>query len=243
MGGTPDASTIVLPPGASFDVVIAPGGTACAITATDCLNRYKNYDKWLMTPVTGAGMGDGYWHPTFNNPPDCGPVECLSTADSLKVMALLFAMVAVGEIGGAILDELLVGVGAVGSVGVRSVTREAVDAAAAGETDVAANGVAEVAFGPAPSNVLTTLERVQAKGSPLPGYKGGTAFENDGRLGSQVLPRTTSGGDPIAYREWDIYPNVKGVDRGPERIVTGSDGSAYYTGDHYVSFIQFPAGG
>ncbi len=111
-GGTFAASNIVLPPGASFDVVITPGGTACASTATDCLNQYKNYDQWMMTPVTGAGMGDGYWHPTFNNPPDCGPVECLGTADSLKVMALLLVMVAAAELGGLVLDELLVGVGA-----------------------------------------------------------------------------------------------------------------------------------
>ncbi len=111
-GGTSAASNIVLPPGASFDVVITPGGTACASTATDCLNQYKNYDQWMMTPVTGAGMGDGYWHPTFNNPPDCGPVECLGTADSLKVMALLLVMVAAAEFGGLVLDELLAGVGA-----------------------------------------------------------------------------------------------------------------------------------
>ena len=71
------------------------------------------------------------------------------------------------------------------------------------------------------------------------GYKGGSGFANDGREGSQILPGETSGGDPITYREWDVNPNVKGVDRGGERIVTGSDGSAYYTNDHYKWFTQF----
>lgn len=28
----------------------------------------------------------------------------------------------------------------------------------------------------------------------------------------------------------------KGVNRGPQRIVKGSDGSAYWTDDHYTAF-------
>lgn len=45
----------------------------------------------------------------------------------------------------------------------------------------------------------------------------------------------------IEERPWGsaLNPYVKGVDRGLERLVTGSDGSAYYTGDHYGSFLQF----
>jgi guanyl-specific ribonuclease Sa len=84
---------------------------------------------------------------------------------------------------------------------------------------------------------------VQDKDAPFPGYKGKTPFANDGREGSQMLPGETSGGDPITYREWDVNPNVKGVDRGGERIVTGSDGSAYYTNDHYQWFTQFSGSG
>ena len=60
----------------------------------------------------------------------------------------------------------------------------------------------------------------------------------DGRNGGQVLPHTVSGDDPITYREWDVNPKVKG-DRGEERIVTGSDGTGYYTNDHYLTFTQF----
>lgn len=63
------------------------------------------------------------------------------------------------------------------------------------------------------------------------GYKGGRVFENtQGRL-----PETPG----VTYREWDVNPYVKGVNRGPERIVTGSDGSAYWTGDHYDTFLMF----
>lgn len=44
---------------------------------------------------------------------------------------------------------------------------------------------------------------------------------------------------PVDYREWDVNPHVKGVDRGAERLVTGSDGSAYSTRDHYDTFVRF----
>ena len=40
----------------------------------------------------------------------------------------------------------------------------------------------------------------------------------------------------ITYREWDVDPYQKGVNRGAERIVIGSDGRAYYTNNHYGTF-------
>ena len=46
-------------------------------------------------------------------------------------------------------------------------------------------------------------------------------------------------GKGITYREWDINPKPSGPGgRGAERLVTGSDGSAYYTADHYQTFIR-----
>jgi guanyl-specific ribonuclease Sa len=47
------------------------------------------------------------------------------------------------------------------------------------------------------------------------------------------LPKTDSNGNPINYKEYDVNPYQKGVNRGTERIVIGSDGKAYYTNDHY----------
>lgn len=50
----------------------------------------------------------------------------------------------------------------------------------------------------------------------LPGYKGGSVFKStEGKL-----PETPG----VTYREWDVNPYTKGVNRGAERIVTGSDG-------------------
>jgi len=112
----------------------------------------------------------------------------------------------------------------------------------AGRTANTALRPAQVALGPVPENAWATFGRVQSKGSPLPGYKGGSTFGSTGQAGGQVFPRSTSGGSPITYREWDVNPYVKGVDRRAERIVTGSDGSAYYTSDHYRSFTQFWSG-
>ncbi|MGO9868230.1 MAG: ribonuclease domain-containing protein [Rhodomicrobium sp.] len=42
----------------------------------------------------------------------------------------------------------------------------------------------------------------------------------------------------MTYQEWDVNPRVPGVNRGAQRLVTGSDGSAYYTDDHYKTFTQ-----
>lgn len=99
----------------------------------------------------------------------------------------------------------------------------------------AGGGAARIPFGPGTEKAWNVLERVTSKGSPLPGYKGGSTFKN---LKGQ-LPELDGAGNPVSYREWDVNPYTKGVNRGPERIVTGSDGSAYYTGNHYDSFLQF----
>lgn len=107
-----------------------------------------------------------------------------------------------------------------------------------------AAGEARISFGPAPENAWSTYDRVSSTDSPAPGYKGGSKFKNDGKNGGQVLPQ----GDGVTYREWDVNPKVQGVDRGGERIVTGSDVTGrvvtgYYTNDHYGSFTQFTGPG
>ena len=73
-----------------------------------------------------------------------------------------------------------------------------------------------------------TLKAIEARhGEPLPGYVGGRNFQNRER----VLPRGR-------YREYDVHPKVAGKNRGAERIVINqANGKAYYTADHYRSFI------
>ena len=43
---------------------------------------------------------------------------------------------------------------------------------------------------------------------------------------------------PSHTDKWDVHPYKKGVNRGSERVVTGSDGSSYYTQDHYMTFVR-----
>lgn len=78
---------------------------------------------------------------------------------------------------------------------------------------------------PKARDVLAEIAR--RGGEPPTGYVGGRRFENRERR----LP-------PGRYREYDVNPRVRGRDRGPERLVIeGRTGRAYYTPDHYRTFI------
>jgi PPE family/ribonuclease len=66
-------------------------------------------------------------------------------------------------------------------------------------------------------------------------YVGGDQWMNDG----SPLPTVDAEGSPITYKEYDRYPYTPGMRRGPDRIVIGSDGSRYFTSDHYETFVKF----
>ncbi|MGH9269451.1 MAG: ribonuclease domain-containing protein, partial [Acidimicrobiales bacterium] len=89
-----------------------------------------------------------------------------------------------------------------------------------------------------PQHALQTLDYIDRHGRPPPGYKGGGHYENDGRGRTEILPRFESDGTPITYTEWDVHPHRPGVDRGMERLVTGTDQSARYTNVHYYRFAR-----
>ncbi|MFI5720909.1 ribonuclease domain-containing protein [Nocardia sp. NPDC051750] len=89
-----------------------------------------------------------------------------------------------------------------------------------------------------PERAYETLEEIDAGRWPdsanAPGTKGGITFRNrEGRL-----PATDDSGKRVTYQEWDVNPKKPGQSRDAERIVTGSDGSAWYTGDHYDTFTR-----
>ncbi len=79
-----------------------------------------------------------------------------------------------------------------------------------------------------PESARETLKAIEERqGDSLPGYVGGRTFQNRER----TLPRGH-------YREYDVHPKVPGKNRGAERIVIDQrTGKAYYTADHYHSFI------
>lgn len=107
---------------------------------------------------------------------------------------------------------------------------------AAGHTRQAPSG--EVAITPGknavPEYVLEVLAYIRQYREAPQGYVGGRTFENRERR----LPLKTPDGLRIQYREWDVLPKQRGVPRGTERLVTGSDQSAWFTKDHYKSFIK-----
>lgn len=83
-----------------------------------------------------------------------------------------------------------------------------------------------------PEKVLTVLKYVDQHDQAMAGYEGGRTFLNAERR----LPATDAQGRRLKYREWDVNPHRQGVNRGADRLITGSDGSAYFTSDHYRTF-------
>ena len=82
-------------------------------------------------------------------------------------------------------------------------------------------------------NVLGQIEKNNFKSAPQ-GYKGGGIWKNDPINGKTLLPEKGAG----YYKEWDINPKNQGIGRGTERMVTGQGGEAWYTPDHYKTFIK-----
>jgi len=75
-------------------------------------------------------------------------------------------------------------------------------------------------------DLTTTLKRI-ARGERLSFPHDGTVFRNRERR----LPARSNG----YYLEW-VHPTPKLSGPGPQRIVTGQQGEAFYTHDHYATF-------
>lgn len=85
-----------------------------------------------------------------------------------------------------------------------------------------------------PQKVYEVLKYIKENGIAPDGYVGGRKFGNYEKL----LPQKDENGRRINYQEWDVNPKKQGRNRGVERLVTGSDGRAYFTKNHYKSFIN-----
>jgi ribonuclease T1 len=73
---------------------------------------------------------------------------------------------------------------------------------------------------------------VMKNGRAPRGYAGDRLWQNREH-------RLPAGGD---FREYDVHPKVRGVNRGPERIIVDRPaGKGWYTGDHYRTFIPIGA--
>jgi len=89
-----------------------------------------------------------------------------------------------------------------------------------------------VPSGPVPQRVSEVYDHILTTGTRYPGTERNKPYRNR----SGTLP------DGVVYREWDVNP-AGPAGRDAQRIVTGDDGSAYYSSDHYESFVRFAAGG
>lgn len=139
-------------------------------------------------------------------------------------MRILLAAIA------ALLGLLL---GACGQVGT------ATDSASASSPGSPAAAVAGAAAPSAsvPRRVGATLAKVDAGDWPPLGDNGTRGGRHFGNFESR-LPETAASGKRIKYTEWDVNVKKPGRGRDAERIVTGSDGSAWYTLDHYETFTR-----
>jgi ribonuclease T1 len=83
-----------------------------------------------------------------------------------------------------------------------------------------------------PKKALEVLAYIRTHDKAPPGVVGGRTFQNREKL----LRAKDDQGQTIKYREWDVNKKESGKNRGTQRLITGSDQSAYYTKDHYKSF-------
>ena len=89
-----------------------------------------------------------------------------------------------------------------------------------------------------PPNAKSAYDKYEAHGwkgnvpGQAPGTNAGGLWKN--KFGE--LPRYDSLGNPITYREFDVNNRLPGAARDVERFIYGSDGSIYYTNDHYITF-------
>ena len=155
----------------------------------------------------------------------CVPVDVALPRWSRSALALLTALVAV--------TLVLAGCGSkAGSSttappGSAPVGADAGLAPAAATTDLSTMTVAQL-----PAEGRDTLVLI-AEGGPFPYSKDGVTFQN--REG--ILPKQKSG----FYQEYTVE-TPGSDDRGARRIVTGKDGSRFYTDDHYDSFREVLSG-
>lgn len=83
-----------------------------------------------------------------------------------------------------------------------------------------------------PTKAYDTLRYVQThNGNAPPGYQGDTLFENrEGRL------------PPGQYKEYDVDPRMSGGRNAERLVIDQRTGQAYYTRDHYETFVSISPG-
>ena len=95
-----------------------------------------------------------------------------------------------------------------------------------------------------PDNVQSSCQNYQSINwsgnypGQTPGTSAGKIFDND----EDILPVTHPSGVLIEYKEFDVNNKIPGKDRDALRFLKGSDGSLYYTDNHYLTFYKIDDG-
>lgn len=85
-----------------------------------------------------------------------------------------------------------------------------------------------------PQKAIVVLNYIREHHQAPEGFVGGRTFGNY----EKNLPMFDKSDKKITYQEWDINKKEQGKNRGAQRLVTGSDGRAWYTADHYETFTE-----
>jgi len=231
----------------------------------NCIRKKKSYPLYSPFIVKGRAKGQNrainlhLYHYAGNNPVRYTDPDGRQTAVPLPTGESLVGMTA--EEMGACFDELLadcgpaaffifVGLFIFSLNGDSVATQRNQDDQKEETNDVSSSikqGAQAAAPSPAPNfdpednndddhkdKFKETLDHIKKNNKAPDGFKGGREYHNN----EGKLPSVDKNGNKITYKEWDVNPQQKGANRGAERLVTGSDGSAYKTVDHYKTFIQ-----
>ncbi|WP_420911921.1 ribonuclease domain-containing protein [Listeria aquatica] len=91
-----------------------------------------------------------------------------------------------------------------------------------------------------PKNVEDSYRKYDKNGwkGNVEGQTAGTKAGKTYRNGDEKLPSIDKNGEKIKYKEFDVNDKLPDSNRDSERFVKGSDGSIYYTDDHYKNFVK-----
>lgn len=91
-----------------------------------------------------------------------------------------------------------------------------------------------------PDNALEMFGKYDKAGwkGTVPGQTPGTAAGSKYLNKDGKLPTIDSTGNSMTYKEFDVNNKLPNANRDAQRFLKGSDGSIYYTDDHYSTFIK-----
>ncbi|GAB2023327.1 hypothetical protein RyT2_24030 [Pseudolactococcus yaeyamensis] len=162
-------------------------------------------------------------------------VHGVQTGNWLEVIASGLGVIPFA--GGAVKE----GVQSLAKEGAQSAAKETAQNSAKETAQQAAKNIPAKSLDDLPDNVQDIYKKYDNNGwnGKVSGQDSKTKAGGNWGNSKNQLPATDSGGNKITYREFDVndFDYSKGS-RDAERFVQGTDGSVYYTADHYETFVR-----